>query len=164
MTKRIVTRIGDVFCVEVDDNYKCYFQYIAKDMESLNSSTIRVFKTKYPLEYEPVIDEIVNDEVAFYSHTVLRWGISDNIWYKVGNSNQLGDFDDILFGCTNDDRFENDSPFVSSDWWVWRLGQEAFKVGRLKGIYKNVEMGDVFPYTEILERIRTGKYAAKFPL
>ena len=79
MTKGIVTRIGDVFCIEVDHNYKCYFQYIAKDMEFLNSSTIRVFKTKYPLEYEPVIDEIVDDEVAFYSYTVLRWGIR-NQW------------------------------------------------------------------------------------
>jgi hypothetical protein len=32
MAKRIVTKIGDVFCVEVDNDYKCFFQYVANDM------------------------------------------------------------------------------------------------------------------------------------
>ncbi len=30
--KRIITRIGDIFCIEIDNEYKCYFQYIAKDV------------------------------------------------------------------------------------------------------------------------------------
>ena len=25
--KRIVTKIGNVFCVEIENQYKCYFQY-----------------------------------------------------------------------------------------------------------------------------------------
>ena len=28
MAKRIVTKIGDVFCVEIGNEYKCFFQYI----------------------------------------------------------------------------------------------------------------------------------------
>ena len=28
MAKRIITKIGDIFCVEVDNDYKCYFQYV----------------------------------------------------------------------------------------------------------------------------------------
>lgn len=32
MAKRIITKIGDIFCVEVDNEYKCYFQYVANDM------------------------------------------------------------------------------------------------------------------------------------
>lgn len=31
MGKRIITRIGDVFCAEIDGEYKSYFQYIEKD-------------------------------------------------------------------------------------------------------------------------------------
>ena len=46
-TKRIVTKIGDVFCIEIDGQYKCYFQYIANDMECLNSSVIRIFKENH---------------------------------------------------------------------------------------------------------------------
>lgn len=47
MAKRIVTKIGDVFCAEIDNRIKRYFQYIVNDMEQLNSSVIRVFKTHY---------------------------------------------------------------------------------------------------------------------
>ena len=63
--KRIVTKIGDIFSVDIGDNRKRYFQYIANDIHQLNSSTIRVFKTKYPLDGEPSMDEIVADKVDF---------------------------------------------------------------------------------------------------
>ena len=71
--KRIVTKIGDVFCAEIDGEFKAYFQYVANDLTQLNSSVIRVFKKRYPMDYVPVIEEIVKDEVLFYAHTVLRW-------------------------------------------------------------------------------------------
>ena len=75
MAKRIVTKMGDIFCVEIDNGYKRFFQYIINDIEALNSSVIRVFKTYYPMDYRPIIEEIVMDEVEFYAHTVLRAGI-----------------------------------------------------------------------------------------
>ena len=48
MAKRIVTKMGDIFCVEIDNGYKRFFQYIINDIEALNSSVIRVFKTIIP--------------------------------------------------------------------------------------------------------------------
>lgn len=42
--KKVITRIGDVFCIQINDSYKQYFQFIAKDMTQLNSSVIRVFE------------------------------------------------------------------------------------------------------------------------
>lgn len=89
MAKRIVTRIGNVFCAEIEGKFKCFFQYIAKDMTQLNSSVIRVFKTHYPMEYKPVINDIIKDEVAFYAHTVLRAGIYFNAWYKIGTAKEF---------------------------------------------------------------------------
>ena len=86
MAKRIVTRIGNIFCAEIEGKFKCFFQYIAKDMTQLNSSVIRVFKTHYPMEYKPVISDIIKDEIAFYAHTVLYAGIYFNAWYIVGTS------------------------------------------------------------------------------
>ena len=59
MAKRIITKIGDIFCVEVDNEYKCYFQYVANDMTVLNSSVIRVFSKHYPMDYVPVFDATV---------------------------------------------------------------------------------------------------------
>lgn len=65
MAKRIVTRIGNVFCVDIDNEFKSYFQYVISDLSYLNSSVIRVFKTRYPIDSKPKIDQIVRDEVAF---------------------------------------------------------------------------------------------------
>ena len=90
MAKRIVIKVGNVFCAEIDGKYKVYLQYIAKDSEQLNSAIIRVFKQRYPLDANPKIDDIVKDEVIFYMHTILRVGIEDGAWYKVGKSNDLG--------------------------------------------------------------------------
>ena len=42
MAKRIVTKIGDVFCSEIDGQCKRFFQYFAIDSTMLNSSVIRV--------------------------------------------------------------------------------------------------------------------------
>ena len=68
----------------------------------LNSSVIRVFKTHYPMDHKPVCDEIVKDEVEFYAHTVLRAGIVNNAWYKVGKSKDLGgdEYMDVLLKQT----------------------------------------------------------------
>ena len=104
--KRIVTKIGHVFCIEIDNQYKCYFQYICNDLHQLNSSVIRVFKKRYPMDYVPVIEDIVNDEVSFYAHTVLKFGIADGAWYRVGKSMDFSesDFDNVLFVTSHDSR------------------------------------------------------------
>ncbi len=75
MAKRIVTRIGNIFCVEIDKQYKKFFQYVANAMSQLNSSVIRAFKRKYPIEWKPDMAVIVDDDVEFYAHTVLSAGI-----------------------------------------------------------------------------------------
>ena len=88
MVKRVVTKIGNIFCVEVDSKNKRFFQYITTDMSVLNSSVIRVFKKTYPIDWKPDMDVIVDDEVDFYAHTVLSVGIRNNTWYKVGTNPQ----------------------------------------------------------------------------
>ena len=86
MAKRIVTKVGDVFCVEIDNEYKCFFQYIEKDLSQLNSSVIRAFKRRYPIDATPIIEEIVNDDILFNAHTDFRAVIDYNAWYKVVKS------------------------------------------------------------------------------
>lgn len=82
--KRIVTKIGNVFCVQISPQEKKYFQYIANDMLHLNSSVIRVFERTYPTDQEPKLTDVVQGEVEFYAHTVLSWGIRLEKWTKVG--------------------------------------------------------------------------------
>ena len=33
--KRVVIKPGDVFCTEFDNRFKCYFQFIVRDKESI---------------------------------------------------------------------------------------------------------------------------------
>ena len=84
MAKRIVTKIGDIFCVELGNGYKSYFQYIANDMTQLNSSVIRAFVGRYPMDYKPDMDELVKSEVAFYAHTIIKSGVQEDVFHKYG--------------------------------------------------------------------------------
>lgn len=158
MAKRIITKIGDVFCVEVEGREKAYFQYIANDMNQLNSSTIRVFKKRYPMDSEANVEDIVADEVEFYSHTVLKFGIEDGAWYKVGKSPEIGDTQNILFRTFN-------TYFIGKDyhaqdlWRVWYINQdERFFETLPEDVKQRSLPGSVFTYTHICRKIKEGRY------
>lgn len=168
MAKRIITRIGNIFCAEIEGKFKCFFQYIAKDMTQLNSSVIRVFKIHYPMEYKPVISDIIKDEIAFYAHTILYAGIYFNAWYKVGTSKELGleGLQKIWFGYTQRDTTEKiDGLWTIIDlnplenWWIWHVNEPFIEIGVLPKEYENlIEKGEVFPYNEIVMRMKSGYY------
>ncbi len=158
MAKRIITRIGDIFCIEIDNEYKCYFQYIAKDLSQLNSSVIRVFKHHYPMEYEYDEQEVLSDEVNFYAHTILRIGIDNGTWYKVGKSKDVGDTSKIMFRFSSD--FGNGPHHIKSyHWYVWKIGEEYVHIGELtEGYKKNTDLGLVIQYCDVFNKIKNGFY------
>ncbi|MDE6695785.1 MAG: immunity 26/phosphotriesterase HocA family protein [Muribaculaceae bacterium] len=170
MAKRIVTKIGDVFCVEVDKKYKRFFQYFCNDLTYMNSSVIRVFKKRYPMDYNPNIEEIVSDEVDFYSHTIIRDGIEWDSWYKVGK--HMGHLEEEIdkpifgmcfhIGCINGEYIEIDP---DSNWNIRKINQESIKIGVLPESLRDiVQPGGVFPYIEIRDRIKYGYYRYTSPM
>ena len=173
MAKRIVTKIGDIFCAKIGDREKCYFQYVANDLCQLNSSVIRVFTTHYTLEAEPDIGVVVEDKIAFYAHTILRDGILNNAWYKVGRSNDIGEKDliEVLFGQTQEfntiiENTPNGFPSIQltpinplDNWYVWHVSEKSIPVGKLSPKYiAIIELGPVFPYPSIVDRMQYGYY------
>ena len=159
MAKRIITKIGDVFCVEIDNEHKSYFQYVANDMTMLNSSVIRVFSRVYPSDYNPVMESIINDNVSFYAHTILRNGILYNAWYKVGNHRDVGNTSDISFRWFDELDFSGITK--SYNWSVWKInGKEQF-IGEVSEAYRNIDLGIVFSYNNIVNKIKTGKFLLK---
>lgn len=167
MAKRIITIIGDVFCVEFDNGTKGYFQYVAKDMTQLNSSVIRAFQTHYPIDQELSIEDIVKDDIAFYAHTVLRPGIAENLWYKVGKSDNIGndELKKVIFGnalihggfCKKEKDEEKIPPLEK--WIIWHINDKAVKIGRLPEEYHDVvEFGYVMSYLNITYRLKSGYY------
>ena len=141
MAKRIITKIGDIFCVEVDNDYKCYIQYVANDMTVLNSSVIRVFARHYTIDYEPIFVDIVKDEVYFYAHTILRFGIQFNAWYKVGKHPDIGNPDEIYFRWFSEIDFSKITK--SYNWSIWRINQKRQFIGEMCEEYANVDLGIV---------------------
>jgi hypothetical protein len=160
MTSRVVTKIGDIFEVPLDDKTKKYIQYIANDQTQLNSSVIRAFKTKYALEAQPGMGEITTDVVDFYAHTVLKPGIIRKIWKRIGKSPDIGNLA-IFFRGTND--VLDPKIKVSKNWHVWERDGPSRRVGELVGDYQNAEIGAVMPAGQIVHRMRTGKYTFAYP-
>ena len=159
--KRIVTKIGNIFCVEIRNDYKCYFQYVANDWSQLNSSVIRMFKKRYPMDALPTMDEIVHDEVSFYVHTVLRIGIATETWYKVGTSKELGDTKNIMFRTHDDVNYAGTGKTKSSNWRIWKIGEEWQFVGEMNEIYRKYDLGWVFTCKDVVAKIETGKFLFK---
>ncbi|MDE7458880.1 MAG: immunity 26/phosphotriesterase HocA family protein [Muribaculaceae bacterium] len=165
MAKRIVTKIGDIFCVEINGNRKSYFQYIANDMSMLNSSVIRVFKTNYSIDTNPKIEQIVNDGIAFYAHTVLKAGIQHNAWYKIGTSKETDEETaaNVIFAFASisdiySPNFEAPKDPLSN-WYIWKINTDLISVGKLPKEFWNIaEPGGVYSYIEIVSRIKSGYY------
>lgn len=164
MAKRIVTKIGDIFCAEIDGKYKVYFQYIANDTEALNSSVIRVFQRRYRLTDILDVDEIVTDEILFYAHTVLRVGIEENKWYKVGKSDNLGldKLENIYFGLAQSTYIDAELMQIihcdpQENLVIWHVNHEKRREGKLTNENKlKIEYGGVVPVGSIISRIKLG--------
>ena len=153
MAKRIVTKIGDIFCVKLDDGRQRFFQYIANDLTCLNSSVIRVFKRTYPYDYILNVEEVIKDDVDFYAHTVLRIGIAEGYWQKIGKNPDVGDVEHIYFRTYSHDAVNHSERL----WEMWQINKEWCDIGKLTPHYRKCsDLGYVFPYKNIVERIKTG--------
>ncbi|GGZ39210.1 hypothetical protein GCM10007049_35710 [Echinicola pacifica] len=157
---RANTKIGDIFSVKINDSSKKYFQYIVSDLTQLNSDVIRAFKKVHPVNANlDDLTEIVNGEVEFYAHCVTKLGLKMGYWEKIGNTNDVGNFDDVLFRSSGD----NPQTKVSQDWWVWKINEEQRQVGKLEGENRKAEVGSVIPPDSIVHRMQTGKYDFVYP-
>lgn len=162
---RANTKIGDVFMVKIDDESKKYFQYIVSDLTQLNSDVIRAFKKIYPINSNPDLSEIVNDEVDFYAHCVTKFGIKMKLWDKIGNTSDIGELDKILFRGSSDSGCKpGEQILVSENWYVWKINDSDFtSVGKLEGENKNAELGIVVNPYDVRDRMSTGKYSFFYP-
>ena len=155
MAKRIITKIGDIFSVALNNGNQRFFQYIANDLSCLNSSVIRVFKREYSEECELRPEEVVDDDVDFYAHTVLKWGIVDGYWQKKGKCLNVGDTGNILFRMYRSDAVDHKNRI----WEAWFINNdERFDIGVLSESFRNrSDLGLVFPTKDIIGRIRDGR-------
>jgi hypothetical protein len=159
MTK-IITKKGDVFCAALNDTQKKYFQFVGLDLTQLNSEVIRVFKKTYLIDERPVLEDVVKEEIDFYAHVVVKWGIQMKLWDKVGNVPGVGEVNQ-LFRASDD--YGNPQVSVSSNWRIWKINEPFIKVSKLRGDYQRAEIGVVVAPGNVLKRMQTGKYDFVYP-
>ncbi len=160
MGKRVITRIGDIFSVKINNQYKKYFQYIANDLTQLNSDVIRSFESQFLLDSEPEFSEITSGNIEFYAHCVVSLGVKLGCWEKVGHTNEVGDLD-ILFRDSND--YGTSDVEISRDWYIWEINKRTKQVGVLKEKYQTLDIGSVVNPYDIVERMQTGSYSFVYP-
>ena len=158
MSKRQVNRIGDIYCVEIDNEYKCYFQYVAKDATMLGGKVIRVFKTHYSMDYVPNMDEIVKDDIFYYTHTMVKIGVELGAWYKVGSHRDKGETENIMFKLYNE---VAPLPDKSSRWDVWKINEPMRRIGEMTDECRGYYMGWLYSYLDVLSMIRDGRHRHK---
>ncbi|MBI5326538.1 MAG: hypothetical protein HZB41_14905 [Ignavibacteriae bacterium] len=163
---KIITKIGDIYSVNIDDKYKKYIQYVANDLLQLNSDVIRAFNRSYEINEDPDLTLIVKDEVDFYAHCILDIGLNLGYWNKIGNISDVGDFNRIIFRDTVDygHKFGEEPKKLSFNWHVWKIKDKSFlKVGRLEEKYKNSFIGLVINPLGIIEMLKGHKYPINYP-
>lgn len=170
MAKRIVTKIGDVFCIEIDNLHKRFFQYICNDLSCMNSSVIRVFRERYPMEYKPVLSEIIKGNIEFYAHTVLKPGIEDGVWYKIGKINSTDtNIQNIIWGTTDKYKIVDCRTTIEinpmQNWTIWQTNGNRIFIGSVPLHYYNqLENGMVKNNIDIVRRVRLGYYTYTSPI
>ena len=153
MVKRVKnTKIGDVFEVKISDTEKKYMQYIVSDLTQLNSDVLRIFKHVYQINETPTLEEIVKDDVDYYTHGDSRFGGKMNAWTLYGNINDVGDYSNVWFKSKRDYTNEKNE----DDWHVWKIGGEQNHADLRKTKELKAYLGLVNPYTSILYRLKTG--------
>ena len=157
---RVLTKVGDIFSVKINNDEKKYFQLIAFDLTELNSDVIRSFKQIYSINDIPKLSEIVTGEIEFYTHCVTKAGVKLGLWEKVGNYKDIGDLD-IFFRRSGD--YGNYQKKISENWYIYKINQMSIKVGKLPDIYRNTEIGGVNPPYLVFHRIRTGELGFSYP-
>jgi hypothetical protein len=152
--KRIQIRKGDIFEVPVG-NGKMYFQYIGLDLTQLNSEVIRSFKNVYSKEESPNIDEIINDEIEFHAHTMIRLGYNMELYKKFGNSTR-----NLVENVTWRQSEDSGDPKVkiSKRWVTWKTGKEMVKIKYNIEELSKTEIGSVHNPIDVVEKMKNGDY------
>ena len=166
MAKRVVTKIGDIFSVELDNGKKKYFQYIANDLTQLNSDVIRSYKKEYSKEEQSDYREVLSGEIDFHAHTMINVGVKQGLFIQEGKDIVYPDIKNILFRGTLDygQKINGEPIKISMNWRVWHINDKDFtQVGELQGENRKAEIGIVMPPFAIVERIKTGKFNFVYP-
>lgn len=152
-TLRFRKKQGDIFKVKISDDDVRYLQYVANDINLMNGNMVRVFKRRYTENDTPSPDEIVDDEIDFYCHVVLKWGVERGFWTKYGNSKDVGDLKKVFFKSYTEEL----SPAYPAFWSIWTIYKYTERK-KLPKRFKDAYWGIIFQPATIVHKMKTGRF------
>jgi hypothetical protein len=161
MTKHL--KIGDIFEVVLTDDTRGYLQYIANDQTQLNSDVVRVFGYEGRRDSSKNFESILESDIDFFAHVHdVKVGEKDNLWNKIGNSNNLGDLTKApLFRRTMQHGVKD---LVYADKWdIWLLNKPMRATKGTDKLLSKSHIGLIFPTHHVVERMKNGKYPFFYP-
>jgi hypothetical protein len=152
MTKRIVTKIGDVFQTKGGR----ILQLVAIDNIQLNSDVVIIYQ-KIKLNS---VDDIHSAPIDFYHHTTVSEGIKQSLWVKIGKT-KIPNISELCFKTYFDKELAELVPFDNTNtkpyWMVWRLSDNEWRYFNEKQGTKLIgEEGSIVPPDDIIFRINHG--------
>lgn len=154
------TSVGDVFAVSLSEDVVGFFQYVARDASQLNSHVVKVFKERSDGNATVDVSRLVQGEVDFHAHVFLNVGLKLKFWRKLSHADVAGDVD-VMFRNSSD--YGDSKVTVSDRWFVWRIDGPYERVGALRGLDCNAEIGVVVPPDSLLYRMKYGVYDFIYP-
>lgn len=157
--KKPSNTIGSIYQIKLNGNKKAFFHYLLKDKTMLGGQLIKVFAKIYDVSEQPTLQEIGKDEVSFYAHVFLGFGLGMNLWEKIGRLPVNFHPKQVLFKAAIE---PGNTPEVSYNWKVWYANERWRDPQDLQEL-KSAEYGPVMPPQSIIDRIETGKYLGLIP-
>ncbi len=155
-------KIGDVFCMEIDNSFKCYFQLIDIDKTQSHTPVINIFKTQYPIDSTPCIESIVRDEVLCSVHTIVYDKYLTFPWYKIGNVGFISSNGDERKLFIDDELPNEEIPSTVGSveygyWWIWEINEKPIKQFPVPyDLIDRLENGAILYPEQIVDRMRFG--------
>jgi hypothetical protein len=164
MNKRI--DIGSIFRVELSNETVAYFQYIGLDFVQLNSEVIAVFKKRYSKNENPELNLIVNDDIEFYVHTMIKLGVKKKLWEKIGDIPLNKSLVNPIFRDSIDYGYKKgeERKEISSNWRIWSMGDNEFiKKNKLTENEKRSGIGLIINPLGVIKMMSGEKYPPLYP-
>lgn len=157
--KKFKVKPGDILKVPID-NELYYIQYLVNDSTLFNSNIIRVFNYSTNKNMTVDLRRIVEKEVLFIAHTMIKGGVKLCNWEILGNVPLSETFETPVFRATDDVYSEVKK---SNKWFIWKPNEKEMKVGKLPKHYKDLPYGTVYHPMDIVEWIKNGTHGFMYP-
>lgn len=150
---KVVLKSGDIFQANLSGGKKGYFQFLYKDDSYLAGHLIRAFS--FTQKDYKIMDEIINNPIAFYGFTRVFEGIKEAFWIRLGNVPIESTFEPPMFKTTMDTRYYVQKSY---DWYIWKGDfANAKKIGEMTEEYRGLPISSVVSPETIVEWLEAGK-------